>query len=202
MERLTGLVKLWIPARGFGIIGEGKVEHLCHISAITASVKPFKALKSGDTVEFELSERNGRREASKVTAPGGGPVEGTDQDPGARGDKEPTEAPPRKSGPYIPPEQWNGMSPEERAKVKGVPLVSGPYIPTDQWRSMTKEERRAAKGGIGGGSRSGTPNYIPKDKWFAMSPQERRVAKGRVGGRTTFTPTANGTLLVYTRILQ
>jgi len=82
MKRLTGTVKMWSPAKGFGfIIGEGNVEHFCHISAITASVKPYKTLQSGETVEFELSERNGRIEAFKVTAPGGGPVEGSDQDP-------------------------------------------------------------------------------------------------------------------------
>jgi len=81
LERLTGKVKFRSLGRhpwGF-LDDQNNVQQFWHSTEITASVKPFKTLKVGETVEFEVIERNGRKMAGKLTAPGGGPIEGADE---------------------------------------------------------------------------------------------------------------------------
>ena len=61
---MKGIVKLKIAERGFGFIAVGEQEDvLFHVSDC---VSRFDDLGEGDAVEFELTESEGRRRATKV----------------------------------------------------------------------------------------------------------------------------------------
>jgi len=80
--RLTGKVVRvkCFRKRPFGFLTDkNNVEHYWGSTSITASIKPIKTLKVGETVEFEIVEIDGKKQAGNVTAPGGGPVEGADK---------------------------------------------------------------------------------------------------------------------------
>ena len=91
LQRHTGVCKRWVTDKGFGFISDNadksaqKINQFVHFSAILASVKPHKALREGEQVEFELEiDRNGRWACVRVSGPGGAPVEGTDTAPARR----------------------------------------------------------------------------------------------------------------------
>lgn len=66
MARITGTVKWFNDAKGFGFISrEGGPDVFVHFSAISAS--GFKSLAEGDQVEFEIVEGQKGPQANEVT---------------------------------------------------------------------------------------------------------------------------------------
>lgn len=66
MSRITGRVKWFNDAKGFGFIErEGGPDVFVHYSAIQAD--GFKSLKENDTVEFEVLEGPKGLQAANVT---------------------------------------------------------------------------------------------------------------------------------------
>ena len=72
MARLTGTVKWFNDAKGFGFISrEGGPDVFVHFSAIQGS--GFKTLAEGDRVEFEIEQgQKGPQAANVVKTSGGG----------------------------------------------------------------------------------------------------------------------------------
>jgi CspA family cold shock protein len=65
MARITGTVKWFNDAKGFGFISrEGGPDVFVHFSAIQAS--GFKSLQEGDQVEFEIVQGQKGPQASDV----------------------------------------------------------------------------------------------------------------------------------------
>ena len=65
MARITGTVKWFNDAKGFGFISrEGGPDVFVHFSAIQAS--GFKSLQEGDQVEFEIVQGQKGPQASEV----------------------------------------------------------------------------------------------------------------------------------------
>lgn len=65
-ERLTGTVKWFNPAKGYGFIGRESGEDVfVHFSAI--EMEGYKQLKEGQTVEFEIEEGPKGLQAAAVT---------------------------------------------------------------------------------------------------------------------------------------
>ena len=65
MERLTGTVKWFNDAKGFGFIGrEGGPDVFVHFTAIESS--GFKSLAEGDKVEFEIVQGQKGPQAANV----------------------------------------------------------------------------------------------------------------------------------------
>jgi CspA family cold shock protein len=66
MPRLTGTVKWFNDAKGFGFIQrEGGPDVFVHFSAIQSS--GFKSLAEGDTVEFEIEDGQKGPQATNVS---------------------------------------------------------------------------------------------------------------------------------------
>ena len=66
MARLTGTVKWFNDASGFGFIArEGGPEVFVHFSAIQA--EGFKSLQEGDAVEFEIVQGDKGPQAANVS---------------------------------------------------------------------------------------------------------------------------------------
>jgi CspA family cold shock protein len=66
MSRITGTVKWFNDAKGFGFIQrEGGPDVFVHFSAINSS--GFKSLAEGDKVEFEIVQGQKGPQASEVT---------------------------------------------------------------------------------------------------------------------------------------
>ena len=66
MARLTGTVKWFNDAKGYGFISrEGGPDVFVHFSAIEGS--GFKSLQEGDQVEFEIVEGQKGPQAGNVT---------------------------------------------------------------------------------------------------------------------------------------
>ena len=66
MARLTGTVKWFNDAKGFGFIArEGGPDVFVHFSAI--QTQGFKSLQEGDQVEFEIVQGQKGPQASNVT---------------------------------------------------------------------------------------------------------------------------------------
>jgi len=66
MARITGTVKWFNDAKGFGFIHrEGGPDVFVHFSAISA--EGFKSLAEGDNVEFEIVQGQKGPQASEVT---------------------------------------------------------------------------------------------------------------------------------------
>ena len=66
MARITGTVKWFNDAKGFGFISrEGGPDVFVHFSAIAAS--GFKSLAEGDQVEFEIVQGQKGPQANEVT---------------------------------------------------------------------------------------------------------------------------------------
>lgn len=66
MARITGTVKWFNDAKGFGFIQrEGGPDVFVHFSAISA--EGFKSLAEGDNVEFEIVQGQKGPQASEVT---------------------------------------------------------------------------------------------------------------------------------------
>ena len=71
MARLTGTVKWFNDAKGFGFISrEGGPDVFVHFSAIQGS--GFKTLAEGDSVEFEIEQGQKGPQAANVVKTGGG----------------------------------------------------------------------------------------------------------------------------------
>ena len=71
MARITGTVKWFNDAKGFGFISrEGGPDVFVHFSAIQGS--GFKTLAEGDHVEFEIEQGQKGPQAANVTKVGGG----------------------------------------------------------------------------------------------------------------------------------
>ncbi len=69
MSRITGTVKWFNDAKGFGFISrEGGPDVFVHFSAISGS--GFKSLAEGDVVEFEVVQGQKGPQAEDVTKPG------------------------------------------------------------------------------------------------------------------------------------
>ena len=65
MERLTGVVKWFNNAKGYGFIGrDGGPDVFVHYSAIT--VEGYKSLQEGDQVEFEIAQGQKGPQAANV----------------------------------------------------------------------------------------------------------------------------------------
>jgi CspA family cold shock protein len=65
MDRLTGTVKWFNDAKGFGFIGrEGGPDVFVHFTAIESS--GFKSLAEGDKVEFEIVQGQKGPQAANV----------------------------------------------------------------------------------------------------------------------------------------
>lgn len=65
MERLTGVVKWFNNAKGYGFIGrEGGPDVFVHYSAIT--IEGYKSLQEGDQVEFEIAQGQKGPQAANV----------------------------------------------------------------------------------------------------------------------------------------
>ena len=70
MARITGTVKWFNDAKGFGFISrEGGPDVFVHFSAIGGS--GFKSLAEGDHVEFEIEQGQKGPQAANVTKVGG-----------------------------------------------------------------------------------------------------------------------------------
>ena len=70
MARLTGTVKWFNDAKGFGFISrEGGPDVFVHFSAIQSS--GFKTLAEGDQVEFEIEQGQKGPQAANVSKIGG-----------------------------------------------------------------------------------------------------------------------------------
>ena len=68
MARLTGTVKWFNDAKGFGFIArEGGPDVFVHFSAIQSN--GFKSLAEGDQVEFEIVQGQKGPQAANVTRP-------------------------------------------------------------------------------------------------------------------------------------
>ena len=75
MARLTGTVKWFNDAKGFGFISrEGGPDVFVHFSAIQGS--GFKTLAEGDRVEFEIEQGQKGPQAANVVKTGGGSAGG------------------------------------------------------------------------------------------------------------------------------
>ena len=71
MARLTGTVKWFNDAKGFGFISrEGGPDVFVHFSAIQGS--GFKTLAEGDSVEFEIEQGQKGPQAANVEKTSGG----------------------------------------------------------------------------------------------------------------------------------
>jgi CspA family cold shock protein len=71
MSRLTGTVKWFNDAKGFGFIArEGGPDVFVHFSAIQS--QGFKSLQEGDQVEFEIVQGQKGPQAANVSKPGEG----------------------------------------------------------------------------------------------------------------------------------
>ena len=71
MARLTGTVKWFNDAKGFGFISrEGGPDVFVHFSAIQGS--GFKTLAEGDSVEFEIEQGQKGPQAANVVKTAGG----------------------------------------------------------------------------------------------------------------------------------
>ncbi|HET6680260.1 MAG TPA: cold-shock protein [Gemmatimonadaceae bacterium] len=69
MERISGVVKWFNDAKGFGFISrEGGPDVFVHFSAIQSS--GFKSLAEGDQVEFEIVQGQKGPQASDVVKTG------------------------------------------------------------------------------------------------------------------------------------
>lgn len=65
-ERLTGTVKWFNPAKGYGFIGrEGGEDVFVHFSAI--NMEGYKQLKEGQKVEFSVEDGPKGLQAAEVT---------------------------------------------------------------------------------------------------------------------------------------
>jgi CspA family cold shock protein len=68
MDRMTGTVKWFNDAKGFGFIArEGGPDVFVHFSAIQS--QGFKSLAEGDQVEFEIVQGQKGPQAANVTKP-------------------------------------------------------------------------------------------------------------------------------------
>ena len=68
VERLTGTVKWFNNAKGYGFIGrENGADVFVHYSAISSD--GYKSLQEGDTVEFEITQGPKGPQAANVTKP-------------------------------------------------------------------------------------------------------------------------------------
>ena len=66
MDRMTGTVKWFNDAKGFGFIGrEGGPDVFVHFTAIEST--GFKSLAEGDQVEFEIVQGQKGPQAADVT---------------------------------------------------------------------------------------------------------------------------------------
>ena len=82
MARLTGTVKWFNDAKGFGFISrEGGPDVFVHFSAIQSS--GFKTLAEGDQVEFEIEQGQKGPQAANVTKIGGAAAQGGAEDSGS-----------------------------------------------------------------------------------------------------------------------
>ena len=85
LQRHTGICREWQIAKGFGFVIDNadKKSVFAHVSGITASVNPYKALTVGERYEFDLEtdEKRNSLKCERITAVGGGPVEGSDDAP-------------------------------------------------------------------------------------------------------------------------
>ena len=66
----------WMNNRGFGFIEDDadKKQHFVHFSALKVEAGGFRALTTGQEVEFDIASQDGRTRAENVTAPGGSPL--------------------------------------------------------------------------------------------------------------------------------
>ena len=79
LQRRTGVCTRWLTA-GYGFVKDDvdKTDIFVHRSAISVSNEKNKALRVGETVEFEIAERDGRKEGVAITGRGGIPVDDLD----------------------------------------------------------------------------------------------------------------------------
>ena len=82
LQRRTGVCTRWLNGFGFVKDDVDKIDIFIHRTAISASQKVSKALHVGEAVDFDIVERDGRKEGVAVTGRGGIPVEGLDPAPG------------------------------------------------------------------------------------------------------------------------
>jgi len=104
MARESGTVKWFNSQKGFGFItpSSGGDDLFVHQSAINA--EGFRTLGEGETVEFDVTEENGKAKAINVSGPGGVYVQGD-----------------RKSRHQSGPRLWpNGVPPSEGKQIGAV----------------------------------------------------------------------------------
>ena len=86
LDRRTGIVKTWIDQKGFGFVTDSTTNQdvFVHFRELTCQ-KPRKMLTVGEEVEMDVEDYEGRQRGVRVTAPGGGPLQGGDLDPSMMG---------------------------------------------------------------------------------------------------------------------
>ena len=82
LERHSGVCKTWIDQKGFGFVTDSSTNQdvFVHFRELTCQ-KPRKMMQVGEEIEFDVEELEGRQRGVRVTAPGGGPLQGGDLDP-------------------------------------------------------------------------------------------------------------------------
>ena len=82
LERRSGVCKTWIDQKGFGFVTDSSTNQdvFVHFRELTCQ-KPRKMMQVGEEIEFDVEELEGRQRGVRVTAPGGGPLQGGDLDP-------------------------------------------------------------------------------------------------------------------------
>ena len=81
LQRHTGICCEWQIEKNFGFIIDkaNKKRQFAHVTAIAASILPHKALSVGEQYEFDIEpDEQGTHRCARITAVGGGPVEGSD----------------------------------------------------------------------------------------------------------------------------
>ena len=81
-RRRSGVCKTWIDQKGFGFVTDATTNQdvFVHFRELTCQ-KPRKMMQVGEEVEFDVEDFEGRQRGIRVTAPGGGPLQGGELDP-------------------------------------------------------------------------------------------------------------------------
>eukprot|EP00668_Euglena_longa_P003832 GGOE01004492.1.p2 GENE.GGOE01004492.1~~GGOE01004492.1.p2 ORF type:complete len:185 (+),score=22.10 GGOE01004492.1:70-624(+) len=74
----TGVVRRWVPEKGFGFIQRDDGEDDIFVHAYALNCKGFRSLTAGQAVSFDVNDSQGKPRAVNVSGPGGEPLLGGD----------------------------------------------------------------------------------------------------------------------------